>query len=404
MENIKNLFRTEDLKKLKRQKLKEMQTKFYANSHSMYNSYYKQKTGKNWSEIFDEHSKKFAPTLEQIVDKENKPTLKSTLKSVKKYKKFLKEDQINLFQLPYSQAARQAFYKTIEPRYPYLTKLFCYQKTLEKISDPAESLESLYHASDYYHSEPYAVANTFIDNKLNYISSHPDLDVAVELMSSHLTNVSDAQLDVLTYYSTTYEQFTLVTLEPYMVFILGNALFFKLFVPLHREGACSAFVAKAVDRQRSIRNSFYYKLTSWTSAMIEHSRPLQPILNPMIREYVSQGGFVTFTFGAAGYIYTKIRPRPPLPPTPTSTESTLARNAANNLLGDGQGLNSPHLDTARELASRAFFEAGRSVGAFSRNFFQGWLSQHDDILRDAASDVDSEITRRRNQLQLKNDG
>jgi hypothetical protein len=155
---------------------------------------------------------------------------------------------------------RHAFYKVVAPRFPYLAKLGLYNEALSNLGEPSKSL---FHASDEYHANPTGIAEIFLETRLKRINNstkmhqHQNLDEATTLFSAHLTDLTNSQLDVLTFYASTYEQFTLVTLEPYMIFILGNTLFFKLFVPLHREGACSVFVKMSVKRQKDLRKSFY---------------------------------------------------------------------------------------------------------------------------------------------------
>jgi hypothetical protein len=65
----------------------------------MYNTYYERKTGKGWAAIFDEHSKKFKPTIEIL---KRKPRLKS----YENFKEFIYKDIVNLFQRPYLRESK----------------------------------------------------------------------------------------------------------------------------------------------------------------------------------------------------------------------------------------------------------------------------------------------------------
>jgi hypothetical protein len=72
-------------------------------------------------------------------------------------------------------------------------------------------------------------------------------------VSKKLENCNTCHLKLLDNVSTAYESFALVTLEPCLILSIGNVLFFKVFVPLHKAGAFSTFMNKVISKIRNMR-------------------------------------------------------------------------------------------------------------------------------------------------------
>ena len=53
-----------------------------------------------------------------------------------------------------------------------------------------------------------------------------------------------------------HEAFALAICEPNIIFILGNKLFFNLFLPLHKSGNFKIFVDLAISKQIDYRDKF----------------------------------------------------------------------------------------------------------------------------------------------------
>ena len=120
------------------------------------------------------------------------------------------------------------------------------------------------------------IATTFQKtvNYDNYILKPPDISAVIDIMSKKLHNCITQQLELLNYVCTNYESFALVTFEPYLVVCVGNVLFFKVFILLHKAAkAFSVFMNKVI----STRNAH---ARTHTQPILSHSNSRSPAMNP----------------------------------------------------------------------------------------------------------------------------
>jgi hypothetical protein len=113
----------------------------------------------------------------------------------------------------------------------------------------------------------------YVSNRTSRIRNHVDLDESVEIMLTRFSNVLDREgLDVIEIYATTHEQFSLITMEPYMLFILGQAMFFNLIIPLYREGAFSFFMREIITMSREKLAEIQYHVNLYSTRLLRMSR------------------------------------------------------------------------------------------------------------------------------------
>ena len=95
-------------------------------------------------------------------------------------------------------------------------------------------------------------------------------------MARQLESCNDVQLNTLLCFSDFYEKIALVTLEPWMISVLGNLLFFKLFVPLHYTGAFHTMVEYIVQKVKSARITFSTIFQNYSNRLLR-LQVLKPI-------------------------------------------------------------------------------------------------------------------------------
>lgn len=214
-----------------------------------------------------------------------------------------------------------------------------YSNLLAKLDSPARDLLS---ASRHFHDPASNLGNVFRENQNIKILEHRDIEIVRDLSQMLFQRLSDTDFDLLLYLSSQFEQYSLVTFEPYLISVLGNALFFKVFVPLHQDGGFSSFIQKAIERERDRRATYYVRIKEFSQSMLIYSRPFHPYL----RHYIASGTTTGALLGSFGYAWTVITNTPPY--HPAEVESRVARDLASIVLAGG-GLNSRELEALKDL-------------------------------------------------------
>jgi hypothetical protein len=256
-------------------KLESIFSELKHENHAMYDEYYVMKTGKNCINLFREHYKNFKPVLESIAKtKDNPIELHSRDIFTKNYlradyistRPFAVADYASLFLKP-SKTNRENFYKSLEPSYPEIPRINEYNDALSDIGQPTEHLKN---AVDFFHDNKELANKMILDYNGYQIENHPNFSKSVDLMSTNFSNLPESHLEVITYFAASHEQFALVTFEPYMIFILGHALFLQLYYTLHREGAFKYFIQETIIKQEQIRNKSYIKFKHYFNSFIQN--------------------------------------------------------------------------------------------------------------------------------------
>lgn len=246
------IFNINITKKYTNKKLEYMFSDLRAENYSMYDTWFKNKFNMSAKDIFKEHYNNFKPTLNQI-EKFDVSSLKSSAYSANlaelKYqaaKTFTQADMKNLFSIPYNRDARLKYFTRYTlPDFHNNPVIDKYKNVLNTIDCHPRNLED---TATYFlnvANEDFLI-KTFVRtrNYGDYILKHPDINTIKDIMSKKLEICTTQQLEILDYVCTNYESFALIIFEPYMAVCLGNVLFFKVFVPLHKLGAFSIFMNK----------------------------------------------------------------------------------------------------------------------------------------------------------------
>ena len=129
------------------------------------------------------------------------------------------------------------------------------------------------------------IATTFQKtvNYDNYILKPPDISAVIDIMSKKLHNCITQQLELLNYVCTNYESFALVTFEPYLVVCVGNVLFFKVCILLHKAAkAFSVFMNKVISTQLNIRANILERVVLASSWVTNFSTAIKPGVNSLL--------------------------------------------------------------------------------------------------------------------------
>lgn len=367
---------------------------YFEKKYNMYDEYYmlpSKNINKNTKQLFQEHYNNFKPTLDEIKSLQtqddslshhltdfNVRLAKETVER-ESLTNFVKEDLLSLFQQPYTLESRHAFYSRITHDFPFIPKIEEYKELCSCIVEPAP-LQTLYHASSYYNSIEGSniIKGIFMKTRFMEIAHHPDNALVVELISKYLNNLTDNQLNLLLEYSINYEMFTLATLEPYMIFILGNTLFFKVFIPLHKEGNFSYLIKQAIDKQRIIRNTWKVKLYNYAKAV---HRDNSLLIRPISITGIVGTSLTLIKYTISTYFHQQ---------TPSDRE----RRLIDNVYSRNQGLESHTIDAIRDFASRCAYETSAFVSAVTSSFYAGALSHYEGLARSIADYLDNRQNRR----------
>jgi len=180
-----------------------------------------------------------------------------------------------------------------------------------------------------------------------------------------------------------------------MIFILGNALFFKYFYPLHREGNFSSLMTEVIKREQEYRNTYSNRIRQFTCEIEKHS----DYINPLIKTLVTRGGLGSVSIGALGFVYNLVQNRHQTPGiTQEQPNSTIARNIAGNLM-EGEGFNNPYINSLRNFVSKGAYEIGNSLGIVGQAFVAGFLRKNESLVDAVAESVDSKINEANKRIQ-----
>ena len=235
------------------------------NHHNVYDSMYMKEFKKSALDVFKTHYHAFKPSLDEI-----KAFKIENLQSVEGLREFITRDCNTLFQVPSDLESRVAFYREIDRAYPNLPNLTKFNDMLHTLSI---SNDSSIHASSHFRDEKALLQQTFYESRVwgHSISKHADYEAVTTMLARHLENCTDVQLNTFVHFSESYEKIALVTLEPWMISVLGNALFFKMLVPLHYTGAFHTMAEYIVEKVKSYSNRLIRLMS------LQVLRPISPI-------------------------------------------------------------------------------------------------------------------------------
>lgn len=324
------------------------------------------------------HYNNFKPTLDQIKTLQTKDeSVAHNLTNLTELKRVVKKDLEVLTSRPYTFEGRQEYYKEVFPTYSDIPKLNEYREICENLADSAELNPLLTHTVHFFNNNSNMIEKAAFESRFYQMSSYPDRSEVIHYFSDALSKLTGNQLELLLEFANGYEMFTLVTLEPYMISILGNYIFFKSFFLLHKTGGLIYIVNESVQRQKNLRNPLIAGLTRFAES---------PIYNNYSSAAVS-----TSIFGLGIIIGKYAIPSSSYFSTPTRDiqPSKIAQNAVDRAF-QSRGLGSPTIRAIVVFGSAVSFEVGRALTLFTKSFFEGIISAYKE---GKANSVDREIDR-----------
>jgi hypothetical protein len=335
--------------------------------------------GMNLLDVFKEHYNKFRPVLNEI-----KTSKIENLESVKDLKQFISGDCHTLFQLPFNNESRNAFYREIDAAYPNLPKFSKFNEIIHSLNG---SNDPSVNTSIYFRDEVELIQQTFCESRIwgHNISKHPSYDVVTTILERHFGNCTDAQLDTLLYFSEFYEKIALVTLEPWMISVLGNALFFKVFIPLHYSGAFHIIATDIVQKVKSSRITFPTIFQNYSNKIINLHQVLRPVLYFNTTPYLMLCYLVNLGYSYFRFYFLTL---PDSEHIERSKEPTATELVTRHMNYENRGINNTYYQTFVSNVEKIAFEIGRLGGTISRNIMDGAISRYEDVFRDAAREYD----------------
>lgn len=317
----------------------------------------------------ENHFKKFKPTLDQI------KSLNLKVENVEDYRRTVQNNLTALFNRPFNMGTLTRYYDSIWPGYRTVPIFIKYNAALHKIGDPSMSLNQ---TSKYFYENQNEIYKIFEDNRSTRVGDPGNMEIATEIVSRKLEHLSNDDLRIVLKMIETNELFGLVTIQPYMMFIMGNLLFFNVYLPLHREGAFLLFMQNCVSKQQSFRNS--YSLLTYNI-----SRSIFLFTLPIVKSpWFKYGSITSFGLGLSTYMYALYLNKP----IAAVFESTFFRQSVNKFLSHGVGLQNPWVDGFNDFMLKLSFDIGSFIGGMTSNFYRGIISKYADILKIVAAAAD----------------
>ena len=347
---------------------------------------------------FKEHYNNFKPTLDQIKNFDS-----NQLNKVSEMQSFIKSDLNNLFSRPYKEDIRHEYLSKIQENFDKIPDILDYRKILTKVEYKAQNLAQ---AQDYFvdPNNTKVIQDAFATSRCysNAIMSHPDLPTIVDIVSRQLDNLTYEQLNILTDIITNYEKFALVTFEPYLVSLIGIKLFFKVFVPLHKSGAFSTFMANVIKKQYDMRNNFVGRVNLASEWISKVTKAIQPgvisLSNLVGKVYTTSALLNGVSLFISNYMYNSQfnNKTPTITNEPHNVEnSIIVTNTANKIIEETRVLENPFIDKMSTGGKTIGFLIGRVSKSVTRGIVLGLglsnLEKNEETLISLAKKADEFI-------------
>jgi hypothetical protein len=364
---------------------------FEKNTTWQKNEKYKKTFGKTVVKVFKEHYQDFKPSLNEI-NTFNKLHLRHH--NINQIKTDVLIDANTLLSRPFNPTGRQEYLNSVEPCMDVLHKIDEYRDVLFSIN-PNNIFKSLplSNTADFCNTSTNAgtIQGYFIESAefVNKIDEHPGIDVTIDLLSTFFRPLTIHQQEVITYYIDHHEKLAMLTIEPYIIPILGTGGFLAIFFSLHRAGVFSYIMHEALKKAKKSNNT----LNTTASFVIRNTEAIVNSALPFVQHY-DKTAFVAVA------TYRFLRPffsRPNITQAPiTEPKSTIFTDATRGVF-DNRGLNDPLTNGIIDGTERLGFTLGRFLGSFSSSFVYGAASRHREVIEAGARVADQMITNRRNR-------
>lgn len=361
---------------------------FFRNRNSYLNTYFSNLQPEDLTN-FQNHYEDFKPVLAELVsdnDNTGEDLIHShhmnRLQNVKWFEGGFKSDLHSLLNSQRAASNRGEFVNKVIAEYngPEGDEWTNFNQVIESLNLPHSTTLNITRAFGYFHSEE---GNRVINEGfrkyrfLADITTHEDFQTCVNLLSESFKNLTNDQLVLISHIINNYEQFSIVSMEPLLLNVLGSGLFFKILIPIHKRGCLETLINRTMDNLKykagegrnnnpfssvfSNLNNSLNLISNWTSN------------HPWL---TSLGSFCAQQLLKKFFMHT-----PQIGP---------ATKAIDSVIVDG-GFNNEKINTARGFLGRVVFEIGNTVSVISRNFSQGFLKQWENPLRHGATIIDKEI-------------
>lgn len=214
----------------------------------------------------------------------------------------------------------------------------------------------------------------YMDN----ITDHPDITEIVDKLSSMFMKLPVNLLENLHTLIGQHEFLTFCSIEPYMISVVGNALFFKILLPLHRQGVFSLLMLQVMtDVGIKKMNAFQYMKHKYMEVhplLLKHGIP---IVSFFLGNEVSIGG--------QNMIEDDKKPIEEEEKKIPLSKKIRDKEKAQGFT-DKEG--KEYLSSVREFVYKVGVEAGKSVGVFGRGLKDGVVSENQDDIADIVEAIE----------------
>jgi hypothetical protein len=294
-------------------------------------------------------------------------------------RKFFMEDLNNLYTQTKNrgeervQYIKDGFTEGYEMRNELLP---CFENINIKKDTREKAMDNFFLEFDKYYKD--------VSESINYMSditAHPSINEIVDTLSSLFIKLTTEDLNVLIEFISRHEFFTLCCLEPFFVCVLGNALIFKIMLPLHKKGILTLLMKRVVIdikiKKQTVVEYLQWKLLEHRGSIIRYSGMLligilggevskeveticDPVIEPEKKILLSE----------------KIRGRP----EPEGFKGELGEQTSE----------------FRSSIKRTGVEIGRFVGTFSKGVKDGVAEEFKEDVADVVEVIENTEFRRRN--------
>jgi len=376
----------------------------------MYDTYFKNKCNIDSQEMFKKHYNNYKPTLDQIKNFDIS-SLKSSSEAANlaelkhnAARTFAKSDFHNLFSTPYNKELRNKYLEEVLPDFQHIQKIKEYRDLLDWIDCNPQHLHELSTFMRATKNQDF-IATTFQKtvNYGNYILKHPDISNVIDIMSKKIQNCTTQQLEILNHVCTNYESFALVTFEPYLAVCVGNILFFKVFIPLHKAGAFSLFMNKVISAQLNLRANILERVVIASSWVTSFSTAIKPGVNSLLNicnntPKIKNPLIKTITLFLVNYLfYTNWNNNNLLLKNePHNNNTAIVSKAANKLIEESNNLDNPVSNIVEQTGKQIGFLIGKAGRSVVKGIVLGATVNNEETIKETAKKIDDYIENKKN--------
>jgi hypothetical protein len=286
-------------------------------------------------------------------------------------RRFLMEDINNLYvQTKNGNTERLEYMKDrFSESYEMRDKLIpCFEKINIEKGTRERAMDNFFSGFDKYYKDVSESINYILD-----ITFHPNINEIIDTLSSLFIKLPTKDLNIFIEFLSKHEFFTLCCLEPFMVCVLGNALIFKIILPLHKKGVLILLMDKVVIdvqiKRQTVVEYLQLKILEHRGSIVRYSGILlMSILGGEVSKEVDTIYDVVIESEKKVLLSEKIRGRP----------------EPEGFKGELGGRTSELRDTIK----RTGVEAGRLVGVFGRGIKDGVAEEFKEDIADVVEVIE----------------